>query len=177
MDVETRGLTGADLLSHGFTQLDGDSLHLGVLGQGVLSSEEQKSRGGQGQTRVEKKPLGIFRGALLQLSTNAGHFIAAEGCLSVQGVIAIYPEEPQEKGRKDNISSICFFFLHFLKPEIKNEEMYQTVPVSRAAEADRALSILEVKMADTRPYFELFALLMASSWLLKLNMHCTGPKI
>lgn len=58
-----------------------------------------------------------------------------------------------------------------------NEETYQTVPVSRAAETDKALSILEVKMADTRPYWELFALLMASSWLLKLNMHCTGPKI
>lgn len=54
---------------------------------------------------------------------------------------------------------------------------YQTVPVSRAAETDKALSMLEVKMADTRPYRELFALLTASSWLLKLNIHCTGPKI
>lgn len=60
---------------------------------------------------------------------------------------------------------------------MKNEELYQTVPVSRAAETDKALSILEVKMADTRPYRELLALLMASSWLLKLKIHWTGPKI
>lgn len=60
---------------------------------------------------------------------------------------------------------------------MKNGELYQTVPVSRAAETDKALSMLEVKMADTSPYRELFALLMASSWLLKLNMHWTGPKI
>lgn len=56
-------------------------------------------------------------------------------------------------------------------------ETYQTVPVSRAADTDRALSILLVKMADTRPYCERFALSMASCCLLKLNIHCTGPKI
>lgn len=54
---------------------------------------------------------------------------------------------------------------------------YQTVPVSRAEDTDRALSILVVKTADTRPYCELFALSMAFCWLLKLNIHCTGPKI
>lgn len=66
-----------------------------------------------------------------------------------------------EKKKKQKVCYICFFGLSLAR----NEETYQTVPVSRAAEADKALSMLEVKMADTRPYCELFALLMASSWL------------
>lgn len=39
---------------------------------------------------------------------------------------------------------------------------YHTVPVSREADTDSALSRLVVKTADTRPYWELFALSMAS---------------
>lgn len=54
---------------------------------------------------------------------------------------------------------------------------YQTVPVSKAADTERARSKLRVNTAATRPYSELLALSIASCWLLKRNMHCTGPKI
>lgn len=134
----------------------------------------QHSRGRSDTHREE-----IFQGYMshregpLQFSSNAGHFIPAKGSLSMQGVVAIYPEYTQ--GKRRNSTFVAFHF--FLLSLIWNEETYQTVPVSRAAETDKALSMLEVKMADTRPYCELFALLMASSWLLKLNIHCTGPKI
>lgn len=116
----------------------------------------------------------LHRGGRLQFSSNAGHFIPAERSLSMQGVVAIDPEYTQRKSRNGKcVTFACFFLLSL----VLNGETYQTVPVSRAAETDKALSTLEVKMAETRPYCELFALLMASSWLLKLNIHCTGPKI
>lgn len=72
--------------------------------------------------------------------------------------------------------SLCVFLMHINGCYV-SIGAYQTVPVSRAADTDRALSILVVKTADTRPYCELFALSMAFCWLLKLNIHSTGPKI
>lgn len=65
----------------------------------------------------------------------------------MQGVIAVYPEHTEKREK----IGCCGGSRHFLKPELKKEELYQTVPVSRAAETDKALSMLEVKMADTSP--------------------------
>ena len=54
---------------------------------------------------------------------------------------------------------------------------YHTVPASRADETDRARSMSLVNTAATRPYFVLLALSITCGRLLKLNIHCTGPKI
>lgn len=166
------------IFSHRFIQLDGNGLHLGVFSQGIFSAEGKQrchSTVEAGQTHIEKKYFRIYVAqrrtltVLVQCRTFYTRQRESEHAGSCSNLSWIHTG----KEKKQYICCISFFLLSL----IWNEETYQTVPVSRAAETDKALSMLEVKMADTRPYCELFALLMASSWLLKLNIHCTGPKI
>lgn len=161
------------IFSHRFIQLDGNSLHLGVFSQGIFSAEWTQrchSTAEAGQTHIEKKYFRVdvsqrrILTVLVQCQTFYTRQRESERAGSCSNLSWTHTQ-------KENLLYLLFFTFS------RNEETYQTVPVSRAAETDKALSMLEVKIADTRPYWELLALLMASSWLLKLNIHCTGPKI
>lgn len=162
------------IFSHRFVQLDGDGLHLGVFSQGIFTPEGMQrcqSTAEAGQTHIEKKyfRVDVAQRWILTVLVQCRTFYTRQRGSERAGSCSNLSWTHTQK--KENLLYLPFFTFS------RNEETYQTVPVSSAAETDKALSILEVKMADTRPYWELLALLMASSWLLKLNIHCTGPKI